>query len=217
MLFCGELDGIVATSLIPIQVLYPIKCLQVACGRKHVLVLGESNVVMSWGRGYFGQLGHGDDNSYSSPKVINALEPHRLGSKIIQVVCGASHSGALAENGRAFMWGLNKSGQCGIPNSKADAITDPRPIESSDIGNLRGVKLLCGRNHSAMLTTEGRVFVWGAASFGRLGFIDAHKIQSFPYEIPFFRTIPVHSLASGYYYYYYYYYYFHHHLYYNHN
>ena len=56
MLFCGELDGIVATSLIPIQVLYPIKCLQIACGRKHVLVLGENNIVMSWGRGYFGHL-----------------------------------------------------------------------------------------------------------------------------------------------------------------
>ena len=197
MLFCGELDGIVAPSLIPISVMYPIKCIQIACGRKHVLVLGENNIVMSWGRGYFGQLGHGNDNNYTAPKVINSLEPHRLGTKIVQVVCGASHSGALAENGRAFMWGLNKSGQCGILNSKADAVVEPRPVETSSIGSLRGTKLVCGRNHSAMLTTDGRVFVWGAASFGRLGVIDAYKVQTIPTEIPFFRAIPIHSLVSG--------------------
>jgi len=197
MLFCGELDGIVSPSLIPIQVLYPIKCLQISCGRKHVLALGENNIVMSWGRGYFGQLGHNDDCSYNAPKVINALEPHRLGTKIIQVVCGASHSGALAENGRAFMWGLNKSGQCGILYSKADAITEPRPVENSSIGALRGTKLVCGRNHSAMLTNDGRVFTWGAASFGRLGIVEAYKIQTLPLEVPFFRTIPIHSLVSG--------------------
>ena len=57
--------------------------------------------------------------------------------------------------------------------------------------------MVCGRNHSAMVTAEGRVYCWGAASFGRLGHADAKKKQSVPLAVPFFSTIPVHSLSSG--------------------
>lgn len=78
-----------------------------------------------------------------------------------------------------------------------DTLTEPRPIEWSGIGSMRAQAIVLGRNHSAMLTTEGRVFVWGAASFGRLGIQDAPKNQYFPVEIPAFRTIPIHSLCSG--------------------
>ena len=119
-----------------------------------------------------------------------------LSSKITQIVCGGSHSGALSEKGQVFMWGLNRNGQCGV-SAKADSILEPRLVDMSGLEGQEATMIVCGRNHSAMVTAEGRVYSWGAASFGRLGHLDAKKKQPVPLEIPHFRTIPVHSLAAG--------------------
>jgi hypothetical protein len=58
-------------------------------------------------------------------------------------------------------------------------------------------KLVCGRNHSAMLMNSGSVYTWGAASFGRLGLADAKKKQGWPSEVKYFENRPVRLLASG--------------------
>jgi hypothetical protein len=141
-------------------------------------------------------LGHGDDSSWDQPKMIHSLEPARIGTKIIQIVCGGSHSGAVTESGRIYMWGLNKNGQCGI-GSKSDSVSEPRPVDMSSIRDVRANFVSCGRNHSVMVTTEGRVFVWGAGSYGRLGLNESPRNQLVPAEIALFQTIPVHSLKCG--------------------
>ena len=40
---------------------------------------------MTWGTGYFGQLGHGDNVSYRNPRLLRRLDPQRLGERVIQV------------------------------------------------------------------------------------------------------------------------------------
>lgn len=196
VLLCGTLNGSVFPTLTPIEIALPVKCVQIACGRKHVLALMERGIVLSWGVGYFGQLGHGDDCSWETPKIIAALEHKRIGSTARLIACGGSHSGVLLENGQVYMWGLNRSGQCGT-TSKTDSILQPRPINVCEIGSLSIVDLVCGRSHSALRTDTGRVFTWGEGSFGRLGISDTRKQIPHPVEIPLFRSNPVHSLACG--------------------
>lgn len=202
---CGTLNGSVYPVLSPLEIPIPVKCVQLACGRKHVLLLMERNVVMSWGTGYFGQLGHGDDSSWDSPRMISSLDPRRLGCRVEAVACGGSHSGALTDSGRVFMWGLNRSGQCGLGSvnrGTTDSILDPRPVDFSnssptggDVGTVRA--LVCGRSHSAALTSTGRVYSWGDAGFGKLGLSDVKKVQVIPAEVLEFRANPVLELASG--------------------
>jgi alpha-tubulin suppressor-like RCC1 family protein len=194
---CGTLCGVVMPLLTPVDILYPLKCIQIACGRKHILALMDGGFVLSWGTGYFGQLGHGDDSSWESPRMIHSLEPNKIGCKIIQIACGGSHSAAVADNGRVFTWGLNKSGQCGVV-SKTDSVIDPRPIDLSQVEKAgKAVSIVCGRNHTALLTKTGRVFVWGAATFCRLGLMDSRKTQPLPVEIAIFKTLQIASIASG--------------------
>ena len=195
---CGTLNGVVYPSLTSCEILYPLRCTQLACGRKHILALMEGGFVLSWGIGYFGQLGHGDDSSWDNPKMIHALEPNRLGTRVTQVACGGSHSGAVTESGRVFMWGLNKSGQCGV-SGRGDSFMEPKSLAPSTEGqSLRAQSLVCGRNHSALLTTDSQVYVWGCSSFGRLGLnSNSRAAQTVPAELTFFRNIQVHSLASG--------------------
>ena len=196
--FCGILNGMVFPVLSPVEILWPLKCSQLACGRKHMLALMEGGCVLSWGTGYFGQLGHGDDSSWDNPKMIHALEPSHLGARVTRVVCGGSHSGCLTEQGKAYMWGLNKSGQCGV-TVRTDSVMEPALVDMSVMeGGAKARLLVCGRNHSAMVTHMGRVYTWGASSFGRLGLSDTRKIQPLPCEVTFFSAaIPVLSLASG--------------------
>jgi alpha-tubulin suppressor-like RCC1 family protein len=194
---CGALNGATMPTLNPVEIMYPMRCIQISCGRKHILALLDGGFVASWGTGYFGQLGHGDDSSWDTPRMINMLEPSYTGSKVIQIVCGGSHSGALTERGQVFMWGLNRNGQCGVSDKAGDSIQEPKPVDMSRLEGEQATSVVCGRNHSAMVTAEGRVYCWGAASFGRLGHADAKKKQSVPLAVPFFSTIPVHSLSSG--------------------
>ena len=197
ILVCGQLNGIIFPTLSSVEILYPLKCTQLACGRKHILALMEGGFVLSWGIGYFGQLGHGDDNSWDNPKMIHALEPSRLGMRVTQIVCGGSHSGAVTDSGRVFMWGLNKSGQCGVSH-RSESVMEPKPLDCSEMAPQQRAQLLvCGRNHSALLTTDSSVYVWGCASFGRLGLSETRRTQPTPVELPFFRNMQVHSLASG--------------------
>ena len=66
--FCGALNGTIFPLLTQVEVSYPLKCTQIACGKKHILALMEGGFVLSWGFGYFGQLGHGDDSSWDQPR-----------------------------------------------------------------------------------------------------------------------------------------------------
>jgi len=199
----GCVNGIVQPSLIPKELVYPLKATQVACGNKHILALLDGGYVCSWGTGFFGQLGHGDDLCWDDPRLINALEPSRLGGcKVVHVACGGSHSGAIAENGRVFMWGLNRNSQCGLlphPNYRREeqCVLEPMLTDLSGLCGDRPTQLACGKNHSACVGISGRVYTWGAASFGRLGQMDARKKVLAPQEVPFFHTRPVAALAVG--------------------
>jgi len=34
---CGALNGVVSSVLTPVEIMYPLRCTQIACGRKHIL------------------------------------------------------------------------------------------------------------------------------------------------------------------------------------
>jgi len=57
---------------------------KVAAGDEHVLALTGGGVVLSWGIGTNGKLGHGDANDVEKPKMIESLS----GIKFKQIACG---------------------------------------------------------------------------------------------------------------------------------
>jgi alpha-tubulin suppressor-like RCC1 family protein len=190
------MNGSVYASLTLIDVPHPLRCLQIACGRKHILALMEGGYVLSWGTGYLGQLGLGDDSSWDTPRMIRHLDPKRLGDVVKSVVCGGSHSGVMTKSGKIYMWGLNRNGQTGT-GLKVESVLEPRPIDPTDVGKKNPISLICGRNHTLLLTSEGRVFSWGAGGAGRLGLTENRKNQYTPLEIQFFRSRPAKKIQCG--------------------
>ncbi|EKU22126.1 hect domain and rld 4, partial [Nannochloropsis gaditana CCMP526] len=175
----------------------PLRCLQVSCGRKHALALMEGGFVTSWGVGYFGQLGQGDNLSSDRPRLIHHLDPPRLGGdRVVAVACGGQHSAVHTAGQSVFCFGFNRYGQVG-QGQACNKISTPRPVNMSGIGSSQIRQLVCGRHHTSVLTDKGQVFSWGASSFGRLGLPDPKKIVGLPTEVPAFRCCPLAALACG--------------------
>jgi len=64
---------------------------KVACGWQHSLLLTHAAVVMSWGFGGYGALGHGTKYSTVAPRIIDAL----LGQHVVSIAAGSYSSFAL--------------------------------------------------------------------------------------------------------------------------
>ena len=195
--WAGTINGRVSPSIRrSFELPCPMKFLQITCGRKHILGLLEDGAVASWGVGFFGQLGHGDDNSYDNPKFIQSLDPRRMGCRVVTIACGGSHSGVVTDTGKIFMWGLNRSGQCGT-TSKSDSLIEPRPVDFPTNTLVFPTLLACGSSHTIMVTRSGSVYSWGAGSLGRLGIPELKKKQFEPVEVTALSDIQIRAIAVG--------------------
>ena len=125
----------------------------VACGLGHTLALLVNGQLFSWGNGGNGRLGLGDTSDRATACHVAALQDVRLA----EVFCGASHSLAVACDGRGFSWGKNNQGQCGHGTS-AD---QPLPLYIEGMGGSL-VALAGGWEHTLALRRDGHVLSFGA-------------------------------------------------------
>lgn len=177
------------------------RCISIACGRKHTIALiedGSGTHVYASGTGYFGQLGHGDNCSYSDLRVIPTLEPTRIGEQVVSIAAGGHHSIAVTASGRVFAWGFNRYGQCG-EGSCENAVCEPSAmvLDAIQRGDIV-VSAACGRHHSVVMTARGRVYTCGASSYGRLGLADVKvKNHLTLQEVVYFNENPAKQISCG--------------------
>jgi alpha-tubulin suppressor-like RCC1 family protein len=145
-----------------------------------------------------GSFGSSTSSSSSSSSGSGSGGSNGSGEdRVVGVAAGGCHSGCYTKAGDVYMWGFNRSGQCGVGPDKssssskksssasnnATAVPFPRKLEglaeasgssatAAAGAGLKVVQLVCGRHHSACLTSSGAVYSWGATSFGRLGIHD---------------------------------------------
>ena len=88
--------------------------MSLTCGFEHCIALTASGLLVSWGYGASGSLGHGNFTSYTRPKLIttNGLNTKR----VIYVQAGGYHTGAITDDGSLYMWGRADVGQLGLPS-----------------------------------------------------------------------------------------------------
>jgi len=141
-----------------------------ACGWGHVLNLTEGGELYAHGFSEWGQLGLGSGDSRASPTLLNQELFGSMG--VIDVATGLDHSLALSEDGRVWTWGFGGNGQLG--HGDCNHSTIPREIEM--LRGLNVIQVSGGWSHSAAVTQEGELWVWGGGENGQLG-LGSHALS----------------------------------------
>lgn len=137
----------------------------VSCGSSHSLALintNEDTVVVSWGRGEDGQLGHGDAEERLVPYAIFQL----IKKGITEIHCGAEYSIAVSQkNSEVYSWGWGDFGRLGHADCKDVFL--PTPI--SALSGIPVKSISCGDTHTLVVTESGQLLAFGRNQNGQLG------------------------------------------------
>lgn len=131
----------------------------------------------------------------------DCLHPHVVHTSNAFVVCGDSHSLAIASGGELYAWGKAYAGRCGFADVTGMPTDDdvpyqpiPRQVVGGGFGTKKCVAVASGRWHNLALAENGELHAWGAADAGRCGFSDTTAMprdeDNWPYQ-------PVPRLVMG--------------------
>jgi len=147
----------------------PLKVVRISSGRRHVLALtegatssssssGPGGVVLSWGAGHFGQLGHGPDlTSCLEPRIVERLLPHVVGGNIIEIAAGGLHSAAI------------------VVSTSTKQKVFPSPFASNTTNG--------DSSKDTIIIRETKTFAWGSNRKGQCG-IEGGKCATVPEPLP---------------------------------
>jgi alpha-tubulin suppressor-like RCC1 family protein len=150
----------------------------VAAGSDFSLFLQSNGVVRGLGNNGRGQLGNGVTLAVNSnlstmtmPAASNGSSaPTIAGFAPTSIACGSAHAVVVLKNGMAYVCGDNSSNQLGVSyGATASYATVPGLLTTVQ----SVAKAACGAFHTAVATTNGDVFTFGANDYGQLGLSNA--------------------------------------------
>ncbi|KAD3642221.1 hypothetical protein E3N88_31445 [Mikania micrantha] len=141
-----------------VEVLNNFNIAHVSAGWNHSGFVSECGQLFICGDGSFGKLGLGDYMSQYSPIKVS----HFASRHVYQIACGMRHSLALlkGEHGdQVYGFGSGKRGQLGISNEKVKSVSLPQNVSGLQEVNVSSIG--ANGDHSAALSSDGRVYTWG--------------------------------------------------------
>ena len=154
-----ELVELVRSIPKPIRGLEGVRVQSIAAGYAHNLVLATDGTTFSWGMGWDGQLGHGDQAHVEIPKRIMGL------INVRGLAAAYGHSLAFTSDGTLWSWGEDiQNGALGHGDDEPEFELRPRRLDAL------AEKCICavaadsaGNGSSYAVDTDGGSFAWGGA------------------------------------------------------
>ncbi|XP_076594372.1 regulator of chromosome condensation [Chaetodon auriga] len=147
----------------------------------------EAGQVLVLGQGDVGQLGQGED-------IIERKKPAlvSLPEKIVQVIAGGMHTVCLSDTGNVYTFGCNDEGALGRDTTEGSEMVPGKVILEEKV-----VQVSAGDSHTAALTDDGTVYIWGAFrdNNGVIGLLEPLKTSNTPVKVPMPEAVV--KIASG--------------------
>ncbi|XP_029952653.1 secretion-regulating guanine nucleotide exchange factor isoform X2 [Salarias fasciatus] len=116
----------------------------------------------SWGANSYGQLGQGDVEDQSVPRLSDSSA---LQNRAVRTVSGGGgHTVVITESGEVFVCGQNHKGQLGLGHK-----TDILVLHHCPVPNRRITDVACGWDFTLFLSDRGQLLACGSNAFGQLG------------------------------------------------
>ena len=150
------------------------KIVQMSEGINHILLLGSSGNVYSYGENTYGQLGDGttirrDENITTvvrvkqgdiNQNVTNNSSMQKL-ENITEISAGDKYSLAATNTGNVYIWGNNEHQTLGFSNEISEGGIEKTlyAVLKQDISDIERVN--AGYAHTSTYKKDGAVFTWG--------------------------------------------------------
>lgn len=117
----------------------------------------QPNTLFAWGGNSRGELGLGNQTSYSSPKQVTAT------SNWIAVSSSYNSSFGIKKGGTLWAWGSNRFGVLGLGN-------ETNYSSPKQVGSLSNWSQVFNSSYQTLaVKTDGTLWSWGWGYFGQLG------------------------------------------------
>ena len=147
---------------------------KISCGVSHTVAIKSNNgTAWMWGGNSNGQLGDSSTTTRSSP--VSVVGAHSFGN----ISAGSFHaSGLKSDNGTAWCWGQNNSGQLG------DGSATNRSSPVSVVGDHSFDKISAGNTFTlALKGNDGSCWAWGLGTSGQLAQGSSAVARSSPVSV----------------------------------
>lgn len=173
-----------------IESLSGVGVVDIACGSAHSACITSAGHVMTWGKGRYGRLGHGDSEDQLRPRIVEAV----LGYRAVDIACGSGDAQTICitDDDNVWSWGDGDYGKLGRGGS--DGCKFPVKIES--LAGLGVIKVECGSQFSVALTRSGAVYTWGKGDYHRLGHGTVDHVRR-PRKVAALQGKKIVSIATG--------------------
>ncbi|XP_066914062.1 uncharacterized protein [Clytia hemisphaerica] len=172
---CGTSSNMTQPSLVDLNK----NVIGISCGFNYTLAWTIEGVAYSWGSGNNGVLGHGDMAQQKKPKIIEALNGH----KIVDMSAGYCHCTAICEDGKLFTWGKAAFGSLGNGSTSKSDVLVPQLVTGFQNAKQSSCSMGENHGHTLVVNKSGTVFVTGDGYKGKLGLGDQESHTTFQ-EIP---------------------------------
>ncbi|XP_061339100.1 PH, RCC1 and FYVE domains-containing protein 1-like [Gastrolobium bilobum] len=163
----------------------------IASGARHVAIITRQGEVFTWGEESGGRLGHGIDKDFGHPNLVEFPEVCNFDF----VACGEYHTCAVSKSDDLFTWGdgTHNAGLLGHGTEVSHWI--PKRM-NGPLEGLQVVSVACGTWHSALATSNGKLFTFGDGTFGVLGHGDQESVW-YPKEVQLLSGLKTIKVACG--------------------
>ncbi|XP_021355161.1 uncharacterized protein LOC110451456 [Mizuhopecten yessoensis] len=187
-----------------IESLLSVDVISVACGPKHVVVVGSDGEIFSWGCGGDGRLGLGNEDNQCQPTEVNIVEP----VVVREVRCGVDGTMFRTDVGGVFACGSNLDNKLGLNHrqgfimamknlfikTEVEGLKEPTPVRA--LARHKVLDITMGLHHTAVIVEPGHVFTFGRNTEGQLG-ISNTKDASAPVQVKSMADSVINRVQCG--------------------